>query len=70
MIQVLLVRSGPTRVDDTTARNIVTAVNKIFSQHQRVTNGGLLILNGLTHCIGNRIGEFLSEMVHIIGYAI
>ena len=54
LLQIMLVKVG-SKLDDETANKILVLLKMIFDRMKRVTENGLIILNGLINGVGSRI---------------
>ena len=54
LLQIMLVKVG-SKVDNDTAQKILVLLKMIFDRMKRVTENGLIILNGLINGVGSRI---------------
>jgi hypothetical protein len=67
LLQIMLTKVG-SKLDDDTAEKILVLLKMIFEKMKRVTENGLIVLNGLINGVGNRIKLQLigSYIVHAL----
>ena len=57
-------------IDDNLADQIANLVKAIFEQHQRVNNGGLILLTGFIHALEGRIERHMGTIGAFIAAAL